>query len=454
MVAGIGLLPLSDNSFLTHLATGRLILDQGSVPTTDPFTFTAHGHGWVVQSWLVSVLFGAADELGGGNGVRIVVGLLAVAVFAVAWRLSRPAQGLLVRVGIAGLVIGVASQEWSERPLLVGLLALGLTVLAAEGELDPRWLLPVAWIWVNSHGSFPLGVAYLLVVALGRRLDHLDASVELRCLRWLGGGILLGALNPLGPRLLLFPVQLLQHQDVLRKVLEWQAPGFTTAGQRIFLLQVVLAILALVRRPRYRNGLVVAVFLVAALLGARNIAVASIVLVPVLAEAWPSVGGLRSATRDGMSRLLAVAGVLGIVVVAVGQLSQPAYDLDAYPVRTLVELRRDHVDLEDVRLASIDRVGNLLDLREGPGRRVFFDDRFDMFPDRVSTDAFDLTLGRPTSLPVLDRYEIDLVLWPENAPLATILEVSPDWRALPSADEHWKLFCRVGAPLGDVLGTC
>jgi hypothetical protein len=453
-VLGFGLGPFTDNSFLTHLATGRLIVDQGHVPGTDPYTFTAHGHGWVVQSWLVSAVLGVVDDVAGIGGVRLVMGLLTVGVFAVAWRLSRPAQGLVVRVGIAGLVIGVGSLLWSERPLLVGLIAMGLAVLAGEGELDPRWLLPIGWIWVNSHGSFPIGIAYLLVVALGRRLDHLDASVELRSLRWMAGGVLLGAVNPLGPRLLVFPIQVLQRQDVLRHVTEWQAPHFQDLGERIFLLQVGLAILALVRRPRFRNALVVAVFVAAALLGARNEAVASLVLVPLLAEAWANVGGLKTSVRDGMSRLLAVAGIGLIVAVSASRLAQPAFDLSGYPTEALDQLDGWEVDLSHVRMASIDQVGNLLELRDGPGHRVFFDDRFDMFPTQVSRDAFALGDGRPRSLEILDDRDIDLVLWPAADPLVTVLGATSDWRILDDADHGWKLFCRVGATLGGTLGTC
>jgi hypothetical protein len=453
-VLGIGLAPFSDNSFFTHLATGRLIVDQGHIPTTDPYTFTAHGHGWVVQSWLVSALLGVVDDVAGIGGVRILVGLLTVGVFAVAWRLSRPAQGLVVRVGIAGLVIGVGSLQWSERPLLVGLIAMGLAVLAGEGELDPRWLLPLGWVWVNSHGSFPIGIAYLLVVALGRRLDHLDASVELRAFRWLTGGVLLGAINPLGPKLLVFPVQLLQHQDVLRHVTEWQAPQFHDLGERIFLLQVGLAILALVRRPRYRNALVVAVFVAAALLGARNEAVASLVLVPVLAEAWSNVGGLKASTREGISRLLAVAGVVLVAAVAMSRLGQPAFDVSGYPVASLDQLDEWKVDLQRVHLASIDQVGNLIELRDGPGRRVWFDDRFDMFPEAVTRDAFALNDARPRSLEVLDHRGIDLVLWPSEGGLTAVLSATDEWRDLDDSDDGWRLFCRVGAPLGGTLGTC
>lgn len=450
----MGLAPLADNSFLTHLATGRLMIDLGHVPTVDPYTFTAQGASWVVQSWLVSLLFGAAEELAGDNGVRVVIGSLLVALFAIVWRLARPAEGLLVRVGIGAIVIGVGTQEWSERPLLVGLVILGCTVLAGEGELDPRWLLPLGWIWVNSHGSFPMGLVYLVVVALGRRLDHLDASVELRCLRWLGGGILLGAVNPLGPKLLLFPVRLLLHHDVLQGVVEWQAPTFVGTGQRIFLAQVVLAIVAVVRRPRYRNGLVLAVFLAAALLGARNVGVASLVLVPVLADAWPSVGTLRAASRDGLGWLLALGGTIAAVGVAVVQLSHPAYTLDAYPVASLNRLDAWQIDLNDVRLATIDRVGNLMEWRDGSGQRVFTDDRFELYPKRLSREVAALRSGRPSATSVLDRWDIDMVLWPRTAALSSILQASPEWRPLENPDGEWTLMCRTGADLGGAIGVC
>ena len=291
------------------------------MPTVDPFTFTAHGTHWVVQSWLASVLYRAVDELAGGNGLRILMGLLTAAIFAVVWRLTRPTNGILVRAGIGALVLGVSAGQWSQRPLLIGLLALVLTVLAAEGGLDPRWLLPLGWLWVNSHGSFPLGLGYLVLLIIGRRLDGHSSVVEQRCLRWLAGGVALGAINPLGPRVLVFPLQLLQRQDVLRHVIEWQAPTFRGMGDRLFLVEIGLAILALVRRPTYRSGLIVVVFLAAALLGQRNVPVAALVLVPVLAAAWPDVGSLRSEAgglpaRAGTVLALAVVVLVGVARVA------------------------------------------------------------------------------------------------------------------------------------------
>ena len=69
----IGLGPLDDNSYLTHLATGRIIWDTHHIPHHDPYSFTAFGHPWVVQSWLASVIYGAADKWWGPPGVLLVV---------------------------------------------------------------------------------------------------------------------------------------------------------------------------------------------------------------------------------------------------------------------------------------------------------------------------------------------------------------------------------------------
>jgi hypothetical protein len=407
----------------------------------------------VVQSWLASVVYGVADELAGLDGVRLVMGALTVAIFAVVWRLTRGVESLLPRVAIGGLIVGVAASEWSERPLLVGLLAFALTILAAEGGLDPRWLLPVGWIWVNSHGTFPLGVGFLVVAAVGRRLDVGHWEPERRALAWLGGGILLGALNPLGPRLLLFPIELLQRQDVLREVIEWQAPSFQGFGERVFLLQVVLSVLALAHRPSRRSALLVAVFLAAALLGSRNISVASLVFVPVLAAAAPRVGTLRSADQGGPARLLAAGGLAATVVVTAWSLGAGPLALEAYPVTILERLEHAGVDLDEVRMVAPDLVGNLLTVREGAGTAVFVDDRFDMYPEDVLHDALSLTRGRPESLRLLDRYDADLVLLPRAAPLRGILVEADGWRER-TRDEGWVLYCRRGAVLGGDAGTC
>jgi hypothetical protein len=432
----IGLGPLNDNSYLTHLATGRIIWSSHHIPLHDPYSFTAPGHDWVVQSWLASFFYGAADGLWGKSGVLLVVAVAATIVAALVWTLTRPAHSLVSRLLIVGplILIGVDG-GWVERPLLFGLLSLCLLLLAAEGRLDPRWLLPTMWLWVNTHGSFPLGLVAVGLFAIGRPLDHQSPTVEVRALKWAALGTLLGGLNPLGPRLLVFPIELLRRQDVLSNIVEWQSPKFVAFGQRAFLVVLALAMVGLVRRPSWRAGLPVIVFTVASLLGARNIVVASIVFVPGLARGLADLGTVTGDERKPIYRpiaaTLALLGVLAVLVAVNG----PVYSFNGYPVAAVTWAEREGKLGPDSRVVSRDYVGNYLEGRYGTKVKVFIDDRYDMFPALVVEDFMVLDRGDPGWDEVLDRYDATAVLWPTDEPLGQLLAVSPRWRVVYTDQE-------------------
>lgn len=442
MVAGalIGMERLHDNSFLTHLATGRLILDSGSVPGHDPYSYTAVGEPWVVQSWAASAIYATAESIGGLAAVRLIHGLVAGAVAAIAWLLLRPISRLLPRLAAAALFLTVAAELWSERPFMFGLLAFGAVMLAAEGRLDPRWLLPVGWLWTNTHGSFPLGLVYLVVGAVGRRLDGDDLDDERRSFLFLGAGILAGAIGPVGHELLTFPISLLARQDVLSNVVEWQAPSFQSLSQRAFILQLVLTLVLMVRRPSFRGALLVAAFTAAALVGARNLGIASLVMLPVIARSMPELGSIRARVRTGTPLAWAPVVLLGTVLVA-ARMDGPHLDLRAYPLDALAFVESQGWDTREVRMAAPEMTGNLLTLVYGPEERVFYDDRFDMYPAQLSADQLTMTRGEPGVWRALDRYDVGIVVWPHERPLTQLLAADPRWRTVYT-DEQWTVSCR------------
>jgi hypothetical protein len=449
----VGLARLSDNSLLTHLATGRLILESGHIPRSDPYSFTARGTSWVVQSWLPSALYAQVEKLGHGAGLRLLFAASMACLVAIAWKLAAPATRLLPRLAVVGLFVGIGAGLWAERPYLIGLLALGLTMLVVDGDLDPRWLVPIGWVWVNSHGSFPLGVGYLVVVALGNRLDGASVERPLRALRWLVVGLLAGGINPLGPRLLWFPVQLLAKQDALRYIGEWQAPRFLDTPQRLFLVQLMLCVVLIARKPSYRSALLVAVFGAAALLGVRNAAVASLIFVPVIAGAVPDLGALRATDRPPLARIALVAVLACGVLLTASALREPTFDLAGYPVRTLEYLDAHGVDLATAHLAHPDTVGNFIELRAGADAHVFIDDRVDMYPQRVVDDNVTLLGASRGFASVLERYDIDLVLSGTEDAVGGRISVDPGWKRT-FAERGWVLYCRRGALLGGDLGRC
>ncbi|MEJ5254294.1 MAG: hypothetical protein WHS89_02985 [Acidimicrobiales bacterium] len=435
-----GLRPLTDNSLFTHIATGRLIA-EGRFPRADPYSFTAAGEPWVVQSWLVSAIYGYAESWWGAGAIRLVAGLVTGTLVWVVWTLTRPAGNLLPRVGITLVVMLVGLAAWQPRPALVALVLLGLTYLAAEGRLAAPWLVGVFWVWTNSHGSFPLGLLLLVCLAVGRRLDHGDPRTELRCLGWSLAGCLLGVVGPLGLDALRFPISALEHRESLRAIVEWKQASLDRWWVGVFAFQVLVAIAGLVRRPSYRDGVVLVAFAFLGWMALRNVAVASVVLVPGMARGLEGLGRGRG---DRRSPATAMAGVV-LLVVGVGStvdhLGQRHFALDSDPVVAVAWLEQHGlVPSASVEVATPDRVGNFLELLYGDRARVFVDDRADMYPTEVFGDAVALLEGAPDWDDRLRRHGVDAVLWPRSKPLAGLLAASPEWRVV-FQDQDWVIAC-------------
>lgn len=445
----VGARPIADNSFLTHLATGHLILARHGVPTVDPYSATAAGQPWTVQSWLVSVVYAVLDDSLGPGAIRVLHGMLAAGTVLGLWRLVAPARQLVTRVALVTAAIVIGTSLWSPRPLLVGLAALVLTLQVVQ-ELRPRWwLVPLFWVWVNSHGSFALGLALVGAVAVGAAIDQRRwwPRAEAGACLAAGAGALLGMLNPLGWRLLWFPVELLRRGGSLRRVAEWRAPDFQSVPEQVYLVLLVLVVLAATRRARWRQLVPALVFYAAGLMAVRNLGLASLVVVALLAPSLSGLrGGLEGRGSASLTRVLGgLAGASLVVSVATVAIS-PALVLTSYPVASVDWLaERGLVAADGVRLGHRETVGNYLTWRFGPDARVFMDDRFDFYPADVIEDHNVLVLGGDMA-PVLDRRRFDVVLWTAKSPLTRWLARDPDWDVVRT-DGEWIVACRRSSPV-------
>src|SRR3981081_2788619 len=80
---------IRDPDFWWHLRTGQLILDSHALVGTDPFTYTAAGHQWVMHEWLTEVMFAGLYRVG---GLGLVVAVLCVITWIGLLALPRPAR--------------------------------------------------------------------------------------------------------------------------------------------------------------------------------------------------------------------------------------------------------------------------------------------------------------------------------------------------------------------------
>lgn len=443
LVTGIGFLagvaPIGDNSFLVHLTTGRLILEHG-FPRTDPYSFSAAGAKWVPQSWLAEVAYGVLYDAGGFAALRVFTGvvaaLLALTIFVTARRLTRdPLRALVVSIGALACSVPL----WNERPLLIGALCFALLVLVLEapGRFAERAQLVIVpalmWVWGNSHGSWVLGVAYVAARVVGNRLDRRRDEFERdrRVLIATVVGVALIALNPYGIDQVLFPLELGGRSEILERVREWTSPNLREPRRWPLLVwaAVTFAAVGSARGRRWRDGLVAAGFLGLAFWATRNILLAPIATLPIVARAWVLPDGARSRIDVPVSFDRVVAGVLAAVfaLLALTRLAAPSFDADRYPVQAMRAL--DGQGLVGRRLVTTDVAAGYVIERYWPRQRVFFDDRYDMYPLAVSRDYLALYDGAPNWREVLDRVGAEVVIWPARAPLSQLLAQDPQWRA-------------------------
>ncbi|MCU1456667.1 MAG: hypothetical protein JWL73_759 [Actinomycetia bacterium] len=452
-----GLQKLSDNSYLWHVRTGQVILDSG-VPHHDVFSFSIRGHAWIAQSWLAELAYGVVNRYFGGHGLQVLSAATgALVAMLLVWIALELTHDRVRAVGVAALAAAPILLLWSERPLALGLLALALVVVVVELPssrlgLHPLIVLPVVfWVWGNVHGTWLLGMVYVGLHALARWIDGHPWYVRSRE-RTLVVAVLLSAVlllaNPYGVGLITFPVVLFSRGDVLQHVVEWQSPNFRDLASAVYALWLV-AFIAIGTRAwrRYgRRDLIVGVpFLLLAFWAQRNIALAVIVTLPIVARACaPSriVTATEERAETGGSlkapaRTSSVGRVALVAVVALGglwlasTLQHPAYDLSQYPVKTLARL--DHAGElgPRTRLLTTDAWAGYVIAKYWPHQPVFFDDRYDTYPVAQTRDYTKLLQGDPGWKAILDGNRIGLVVWPKDLPLTQILAESPDWRRQP-----------------------
>jgi len=322
------------------------------------------------------------------------------------------------------------------RPLMFGLLAMAVMVLIVERRRSPWWLIPVVWIWVSSHGSFLLAPAWLGARALGDAIDRRAWPAE--SVRYLGGlaaGLLVSIANPLGFRLLSFPLAVQEKQRIFKTIVEWHSPNFQVSEGEWTLVFLGLALLILLHRGALmRDVLPIVGFLAAGLIAQRNLPLGAIVLAPALGRAMRP--GDDSAAASGTARRepsVVNLGFAAVLVVAFAVFTAGVYrtaplDVRDYPVAAVNFLERSGLRGSSHRMVEQDVVGCYLDLRYGHQARVFVDDRYDMFPLAVADDYEDLIKGNPKSLTILDRLHVDVVLWDKNLALVGTVRATGRWQ--------------------------
>ncbi|UCE79341.1 MAG: hypothetical protein JSV13_01535, partial [Nitrospiraceae bacterium] len=127
-------IPLFDADFWWHIATGRHIVNTGTLPDADPFSFVStldenknlhplRENFILKQYWLCQVLFYFIYENTGSTGMILLRAvLLVLTVCIVFWRLRRWNVSLPVSFLAVFILCAIINRSTGERPVLFTIL--------------------------------------------------------------------------------------------------------------------------------------------------------------------------------------------------------------------------------------------------------------------------------------------------------------------------------------------
>lgn len=277
-------LPLWHTDLWGHVAQGRWILDNGKLPSQDPFQPLAAGVPLLDYAWLSQILFAKIYELWGAEGLQNFFSLVVIASGLLLTRTYFLSSGRL-DVAILGWLLSTFVIGWSRhsimRPevLAVFLFVCLLYLIASLQKQCPAWTLAekqpeqgVPWqmylgipllfaLWANLHGSFPCGIILLACFGLARVIEVLwyhrsfgELWKDLWVRRWMLWGqlaLLALLLNPYGIDAILFSLRFSGREN-LDTILEWQPLSFASfAGVCLVLSWVILGVVAWNSRRRW-----------------------------------------------------------------------------------------------------------------------------------------------------------------------------------------------------------
>ncbi len=464
---------LADADTGWQIRSGEWILQHGAVPHTDFFSFSNPGGAWFAHEWLWEVGIALIHHVAGLSGVVLANSLVLSAVSVLLFRLVRRHSENDVRaLAITVAAVSATAFHWLARPHLVSwvllLIALHLIDRAQEGRVRLLWWMPVlAALWADLHGSFPVLIALLLAYGGVNTFQQIAyegfqafwPAVRRQQTYFVCAAIALAAtlLNPYGWRLHEHIFRFLSDAKGLGMVSEYRPFNFRSdLAMRVeaFLVLGGCAGLFCFSRRRWATGVVVLIWAHLAFESARCLPIflflAAVPVAELVTTILKSVQGANVAKwlRELGSDLLSfgdgfeifertkriplvpivvtflLAGVLG----ALPRASENIADFDSrdFPVAAARVIAKN----PDARVFTFDQWGAYLIYRLYPKMRVFVDDRIDFYGTDFSKKWVDTMEARYGWRTELESFKIDTVLLDVNAPLASVLKESRDWRSI------------------------
>lgn len=456
----------ADPDLFCHLYSGKEIVEERSVPSTDTHSFSVYGEKWIDYEWGMRALFFLMYDWLGPSGLvlfRIAIAILLLTVlFLSAMRLSGSAV-----ISSFALILGAAafSRYFLFRTQLITFFFLALLVLLLieikRGKRAFLFVVPFVFlVWANLHGGFPLG---LVIVALfifseilpRKEREHANENYRCEVLRHRVKQIMI----PLCIFLVSLFITLLNPYgvDLWKGILgtifgsftpelsEWK-PAYAFPFSLLiwfYIFLIMFAITFIAAKKRISFDLLLFMLLgYLSITKVRFVPLFAIILTPYLAHNLKLIGDRIEQTgkvlmKTGSYALMSLRGVLVAVVLlplivkgAQGQLHPhlKIFKTDFYQPVSAVKIMKENGMAGNV-MNEYDWGGYIH--WEIPQIKIFVDGRSDTVYPKSTTDEWTLFInGREGWSKVPDRYGADVILIRTQQEVNKALQGSGRWKII------------------------
>jgi hypothetical protein len=431
-----------------HLRNAEYLFQHHQLPRFDMYSFTVAGAPWINHEWLAEVPFYLAWQAGGLVGLNAATLVLIELIFLALLYLCYEESGhFKASIAACCFVTFLAKVSYGPRTILFGYLYLVILLIIlrrfrSKGRA-PLWLIPPLFcLWINTHGSWSLGLIIFSIIAAAGLVRKGSGLVEAE--PWSAGqfgklvvtGLASAAalfVNPFGARLVWYPFDLAFRQKLnISHVAEWVSVNFhDMRGKLVFVLLVILLLGALLRRRRWTvTELALLLFaLYSGLTYIRFLFLLAIVAAPLLAKLLDFIPRYRpEADTPLINALVIILMIAGMVRFWPTSSEIQVKLAHEYPTELLHYLK-SHPPAGPVLTAYL--WGGYLEWN-ARDLKTFVDSRVDIFEYAgVLKDYLDV-LGLKQSHAILDKYKIRNVLLSPDEALVYVLEHDPAWKEIYS----------------------
>jgi hypothetical protein len=238
VILSVGAKLLNDPDSYWHIVVGRWIIDNGTFPHADPFSFTMRGAPWIAKEWLSQILYTFAFDIAGWPAVAVLAATAAAIALGLLARFLLDELSPLPVILLSAGAFLLATPHLLARPHVLAFPVMvafvGGLVRAVDRGVPPSfWLLPLMTLWANLHGGFTFGLFLIGAIALDAIVEAEEGTRRRTAFLWARFAVLAliaACITPYGWESILVTQRILGLGEALSIIGEWRPADFSRLG--------------------------------------------------------------------------------------------------------------------------------------------------------------------------------------------------------------------------------